>query len=91
MQLRAATEPTDANFVRVVRKRLVNQGCHKRFYRHIFFWIILLPFETSGTASCGPTGTVTVIVSGFFCGTRFGDSSEMVGDNLAGPSYWLIG
>ena len=30
---------------------------HKRFYRHMSLWIIyFLPFETSGTASCGSTG-----------------------------------
>ena len=58
MQLRAATKPTDTNFVRVIRKRFVNQGCHKRLYRHMFFWIIwsIYLFETSGTASCGTTG-----------------------------------
>ena len=25
-------------------KRFVNQGCHKRFYRHMFFWILLSTF-----------------------------------------------
>ena len=52
-------------------KTFVNQGCHKRFYRHMFFWIIGtcssglydLPFETSGTASCGTTGTVQNVVT----------------------------
>ena len=35
-------------------KGSINQGCHKRFYRHMFFWFIyILPFETSATASCG--------------------------------------
>ena len=35
-------------------KGSINQGCHKRFYRHMFFWFIFtLPFETSATASCG--------------------------------------
>ena len=44
-----------ANFVRVIRKKCsMNQGCHKRFYRHMFFRIIyFFPFETSATASCG--------------------------------------
>ena len=36
----------------------VGNGCHKRFYRHMFFWFIYrLPLETSGTASYGTTGT----------------------------------
>ena len=47
MQLRAATTPADANFVRVIRKRFVNQGCHKRFYnRHMFFRIIWYDIST---------------------------------------------
>ena len=34
-----------------------NQDCHKRFYRHMFFWFIyFFTFETSATASCGYTG-----------------------------------
>ena len=55
MELPAATKPTNANFVRVIRKKCsMNQGCHKRFYRHMFFRIIyFFPFETSATASCG--------------------------------------
>ena len=41
MELPAATKPTNANFVRVIRKKgSMNQGCHKRFYRHMFFRII---------------------------------------------------
>ena len=36
------------------KKCSMNQGCHKRFYRHMFFRIIyFFPFETSATASCG--------------------------------------
>ena len=27
-------------------KTFVNQGCHKRFYRHMFFWILLSTFWT---------------------------------------------
>ena len=39
------------------KKCSMNQGCHKRFYRHMFFRIIyFFPFETSATASCGYTG-----------------------------------
>ena len=55
MELPAATKPTNANFVRVIRKKCsMNQGCHKRFYRHLFFCIIyFFTFETSATASCG--------------------------------------
>ena len=58
MELPAATKPTNANFVRVIRKKCsMNQGCHKRFYRHMFFRIIyFFPFETSATASCGFLG-----------------------------------
>ena len=38
-------------------KGSINQDCHKRFYRHMFFWFIyFFTFETSGTASCGTTG-----------------------------------
>ena len=41
MELPAATKPTNANFVRVIRKKCsMNQGCHKRFYSHMFFCII---------------------------------------------------
>ena len=41
------------------KKCSVNQGCHKRFYRHMFFRIIyFFPFETSATASCGYTGII---------------------------------
>ena len=37
----------------------VGSGCHKRFYRHLLFWFIYIDyfFETSGTASCGTTGS----------------------------------
>ena len=39
-------------------KGSINQDCHKRFYRHMFFWFIyFFTFETSATASCGYTGT----------------------------------
>ena len=32
----------------------INQDCHKRFYRHMFFWFkYFFTFETSATASCG--------------------------------------
>ena len=49
-------------------KGSINQGCHKRFYRHMFFWYLyFLPFETSATASCGymsyevrPTPTLNI-------------------------------
>ena len=38
-------------------KGSINQDCHKRFYRHMFFWFIyFFTFETSATASCGYTG-----------------------------------
>ena len=36
------------------KKCSMNQGCPKRFYRHMFFQIIyFFTFETSATASCG--------------------------------------
>ena len=35
-------------------KGSINQDCHKRFYRHMFFWFkYFFTFETSATASCG--------------------------------------
>ena len=63
MQLRAATKPTDANFVRVIRKKgsstkvVANDSigaCSSGLYS--------LPFETSGTASCSTTGRITMEV-----------------------------
>ena len=40
-------------------KGSINQDCHKRFYRHMFFWFIyFFTFETSATASCGYTGNI---------------------------------
>ena len=60
MQLRAATMPADsadANFVRVVREKVqslkvVANDSIGTSSSGLYF----LPFETSGTASCGATG-----------------------------------
>ena len=44
-------------------KGSINQDCHKRFYRHMFFWFIyFFTFETSATASCGYTGIQYIII-----------------------------
>ena len=51
-------ESTEERFNQM-RNWEVGSGCHKRFYAigTCFFWFIfILPFETSGTASCGTTG-----------------------------------
>ena len=57
MQLRDVTKPTDANFVRAIRKtvqsiKVVTSDsigtCSSGLYT--------LPFETSGAGSCGTTG-----------------------------------
>ena len=71
MELPAATKPTNANFVRVIRKKCsMNQGCHKRFYSHMFFCIIyFFPFETSATASCGYT-CIYILYLIYFYGIR---------------------
>jgi len=33
----------------------VGSGCHKRLYKHIFFWVICSTFETSDIATCRRT------------------------------------
>ena len=56
MELPAATKPTDANFVRVIRKKKVQwiKVVTKDSIGTFFFWIIyFLSFETSAPASCG--------------------------------------
>ena len=64
MELRAATKPTDANFVRVIRSKVqsikvvANDAIGTcRFLDNILE--ILYLFETSGTASCGTTAMIT--------------------------------
>jgi len=57
MQLRAATKPTDANFVRVIRQKgssikVVTTDSIGTCSSGLYY----LPFETLGTASCGTTG-----------------------------------
>ena len=38
MELPAVTKPTDANFIRIIRKKAsMHQGWHKRFYRYMLF------------------------------------------------------
>ena len=59
MQLRAATKQGDGDLVRFIREKKGSGAKEGKGedtnYRHkLFLAICILPFETSGTASCGP-------------------------------------
>ena len=63
------------------KKGSINQGCHKRFYRHMFFWFqYALPIETSGAASCGTIkllGEKKVVRSTFPCAAHANSSFRL--------------
>ena len=83
MQLRAVTKPTDANFVRVIRKKVqsikvITNGSIGK----VSLWLIVLfPFETS---SPGPGSTCIERVAGG------GDQQERTPSSKVVPSIKLL-
>ena len=85
MQLRAATKPTDANFVRVIRNKVqsIKVVTNDSIGACSLVDYVLYLFETSGADSCGTTGMITCQIFACF-GTM--ENGRFVDSEHGGPS-----